>query len=550
MSRNESGKVLSDHDCEQIILKACVPKYQQIIAKGSFFKGYTIRQSELDNLYQIYMDNMKIRNIFNNYILDHILINSSVNKDMRQAVFNSECFIYFLSGIPGAGKSWNALAKGVEYQNLMQEKARHYIRVQWWLDPDSNEPTVVFNKTAQQIVNIYVSYSNSQSAQLFQEAEDGSLIIQDESPTQHGKGSKISKDNLINLIKIAARRNTINLIVVNPTLFKLDNVNYYFQVLAKDKETRESIVLVFNHDFKPIGITEKIVKIPDNIIKEYERLSKLQKTKIQSSAGQSSAFIPMEEVTRLARILIDKLSGRNLHSYKDFMLYSQTVPEVVGNMNIQLICREASRLLMTQPDNELIEEIRTNVQVNAGAFSVGDFQQYAADKVNMTIADNLDTMDKLIFEYWIKGMTLSEISTMREINMQPPQLSKRMKKFREGNANVNPQIPRVGALFQEYITLSKGVELSNAQSAYNNDEDLVLNGVHYTIKFECDNQTAYYKFASDFAPELKGAKDRGEPLHLIFFNLKSEPQKILEVECDYNKYKQVSIDTKNNVTFN
>jgi hypothetical protein len=555
---------LSEEEITQVILKSCIPKFQKQITKASFLRNFYIRQSEIDNFYEIYKADLNIRTITNDYIYNEKKVNRSIMKDLEQAIFNDECFIYFFSGMPGCGKSWLALKYSYDYVKVYYKIKDKSIKANWFLDPDEMKiPSISLNigKNPEEEINIYVSYSNSQSTYLLQKAPERSLIVQDESPTQHGKGSKIAKDNLSNLVKIVSRRNTINLIIINPIIFPIDNINYYLRVLGKNKDSRQTLSLLLNAKMQPVGLIDCIVDIPEKLASEYQKWSKVQKTKIQQQAGQSGVTISEIELNRLANLLITELVPKyHIRRQKEFINYSAMVPDVAGHVQIQLICSEAARLVrdaspenITPVDNDDEEDEEDNedpiiIQESNVKLMPDDFAKYASDRVNMINIPEVQVLDKKIFQHWIYGMTMGEIAQLSEINIQPPQISKRLRKFREGFAE-NLGISSVGKMFQDFCRISKGLKADNT---YEHDSpDIIIGNTTWTIKFEADQQKSYYRYSEKFGPELRWYNEdkSTRKIRFLYFNLCAKNREILDVKLDPESQTDITIGLDNKIQF-
>jgi len=572
----DNTKILTDHEIQQIIIRAVTPRYKRKIRKNKFLKDYNIRQSELDNLHTIYSNDITIRSIFNNFIFSGETVNALIRRDMTQAVKWGECFIYFLSGIPGSGKSWFALDMASRYSRTYHEVIKAPIRASWYLDADDySKPTLSYRKGAspEETVSLYMTYSNSNTTSALQLAKERSLIVQDESPIQHGKGSKIIKDQLVNVVKIAARRNTINLFIINPTIFRIDDVNYYFRILGKNLETGTTIALLYNSEMVPIGITKHKINLPKFLTKKYEELSKIQKTNIQQLAGHSGVSLTSEELDRLARLLIRETADKNISKSSDFEKYSALVNEVGGHMYNKLICKEASRLIATgsvsasdlgddsedlkqvekvdEKEEEKEADVKENLKKsletkkNLSIFeklSYLDFLRFAISKVNKIDYKIVTKRDQSIYKYWLRGMTFAEIGDI--YNKQPSTISTVVRKFREGTKE-NINVCSVGKLFERYVAVGLGAD-EDETAAYTHHPDLVFNGLICTIKFLSSRQVNSFEVDRDFAPEVEEAKLKGKKkIYLIYFNLASHNKKIFVKMIYFNKIKRITIDLNN-----
>ncbi len=491
-------------------------------------------------------------------MLNNKTLNRAIRKDMVQAVKWNEFFVYFISGMPGAGKSWFSLELAKEYAMLYQDIIKQDLYSNWYFNSEDYEtPSMQFKKGKhpKESVDIYFTYSNFDSTESFKIAKERSLIIQDESPQLHGKGSRIIKDQLSNIVKIAARRNTLNLIILNPAIFEIKNeINYYFRVLGKNRETRKTIALLFNSSIDPIGIIEKIVNLPKTLIEKYEKVSKEKKTSVQEMAGQSGVVLSEEELRRLADKLIAGTITKGISRKKEFEEYSALVPEIATHIHKDLICREAERIVSQAPSrfrqqSQVTTDGSDQVTVEKGKMTPEGYARYSQSVVSALPKSNsyIDLLDRKIFVMWLDGMSFSEIGP--EVNLQVASISKRMRKFREGyvECSDNKTEAKVGKLFEVYCALSKGGSKDDV-AGYEDVPDLVLKDTIYTIKFKYDKQKTYYTFDRDFAPEVKEAKIRGKKsIVLLYYNLAAKPLRILQVKLDIEQYDSMAINVKNEV---
>jgi len=566
-------KVLSEAAQDQVIANALVPEEKRYIAKTNIFKKFNIRQSELDTLYNLYLKDLALKKIIDRYTYEDKIYNKKIIKDITQSVDNNQCFFYFLSGMPGSGKSWIAINYGWLYQLAIRKKSM-YTEFRWFLNPDSDNPSYInksvrskdkIRKGKKSIVrNIYVSYSNSQTNELFMNAPEGSLIIQDESPTQHGKGSKIQKDNLRNLLKVAARKNTISIIIVNPTIFKINDINYYFRLIGHNKENRHSIGFVFDNKMKPLGIIEEKVVASKKLLAKYEKMSKIQKAKIKVKAGQSSSTITEDDLDRLVKLLIKKTTKFGIRKKVQFRNYAALVEQVAGHLYLDLICAEASRRVMHGEGDDLlesfeeIEEIEDVITVNTDllkpdefkTFVVSDLESYDLNKLQQDY--NILRTDIYIIKYWLEGLTFVEIATLKAIPFSTGTMTTRLRKFRTGHKeSINKFC--MGQYFERFCSYKLNIP---NPAGYTNEADLYdkENKIVYTIKFEYRRKKAKYRYELDFAPEIRKyieIKDKGfEPkLKLIYYNIAFSPHKIMIVDIDLEGSEEIIIDGKNDIYF-
>lgn len=539
-------KKLPEDEIQQIILKSLIPKYQQLISQRSFLKGWELRQNEFNKIYNYYSQNMTIRTIFNDYHYENNIVNKIIQKDMKQSVEFNECFIYFLSGATGSGKSWFSLFLAIVYCNITNKTGIFH------LDPDDYTKSSYIYKKGNEEVDIYFSYSASNSVSIFKIAKEKSVIIQDESPKQHGKGSNITKDNLINIIKIAARRNNLNLIVINPRIIMIDNVNYYLRIIAKKRSDYSSLSLLYDSDMNPLGIVEFKVNIPEELSVEYNRLSKIQKERIKEGAGLSASTISEDQLRALALELIEQTRRFEIRNRAEMEQYAALVPSIAGHPFLKLICTEAMKIrsrnsLMQQAQERETQKNDQIPQLTSSEYSLEEFYQYAKKQIQETPESVMSGLDKKIMNYWIDGLSFSEISTMSDINMNPATIATRTRRYREGSTESKGSTFRLGKVFQDYISIKLLGKIY--EHAYDTGADIVVNNEKiYTVKFEADNNKTYYIPSVNFAPEIKKAEELHlDKITLIYLNFISKPRAILTFEFDWIDTKKIIIDLRNNI---
>ena len=556
--RNVDSKGLTEDELNQIMLKSVLPKYQRKVIKNKFLRKFEIRQSELEKLYNMYLNDVRLRVIFNDYIFNGKTVNSLIKKDMKQAVLWGECFIYFFSGLTGSGKSWACLDQGMKYPKIYMGAIDKPVKIRWFLDSEDYEkPSMIYKlgKDPKETVDLYLSYSNSNTNSIFQIAQDRSLIIQDESPMQHGKGSRISKDNLSNTIKVAARRNKLNLLIINPTIIKIENVNYYFRVLGKNRATRESLSLMFNSDLVPIGVIETKVNLPTKLTQQYEEFSKLRKSKLQTGSGMSGVTITEKELEKLAKLLLDATASKGIKKKKDFEQYSAMVPGVAGHMYQGLICTEAARMLnhgdyipgSGKKEEKKEEKVKDLTDLISKEMSPEGFANYVKARLEKIPSHEIDFIDRKILHYWVDGLTFAEISQMGDIGLRPASIGKRMRKYREGKFDVSENLSnfKMGRIFEEYCAVSKGVPISDL-AEYSSQPDLIIGNNIYTIKWEYDTNRSYYTYSIDFGPEKEEVKkNKNKVLRLLYYNMASNPRDILDINAKHKDYGKIVISLNN-----
>ena len=184
-----------------------------------------------------------------------------------------------------------------------------------WLASTKDTPSGLSNRhefTTNRPFDVYVAYSNSQTNQIVKTLfQSGDVAFQDESPIQHGKGSKIVKDDLENILKGSARAMGLNFAFINPSFFPVETVHYYIRILGYVRNKGLTVATLMTHDegvTDYIGCAEFEMHDIPGLRDYYKKMSLEMKKKLKESGGHSSYKPDKKEKDRLIRLLVDAVN--------------------------------------------------------------------------------------------------------------------------------------------------------------------------------------------------------------------------------------------------
>lgn len=602
---NKRGKAkLCKDEMTQILLSAYSPHHERIVSQKSFLKGWLMRTNSFDALYTKYCKENTMRYLFNRFMFQPDKYNVAKNffNDMKSCIGRKENLFYLFIGDTGSGKSWRVLDIAMIFANMNKEF--RYVRLNFsdkeklCIDKNTkctiSESSVVENLTQ----DMYWSYSVSETLEIIKKCKSKSLIVQDEAVIQHGKNSDIVMDNFRNIISAAARREQINVFIINPNIIPLNGIQYYIKILARN-EKRQSLCYMYARELNDLGVAVFDFTVSDAITTAYDQKSKAVKERIRLDAGSSGVRANEEEIQKCAIKLIEFTESRRDACTKmtEFMDYIDMVDGLSNHLYKRLICREACRILAqiertssstsanpeVEDETDVDEEIElateetivtpivgnsilADLSAKIGSSSTTESSSKANIPVSAVTLSNrfdIDSMRKYIMSHEdikklsikdreifrliiMHNMNFSDISKIDEIGLTAPSISKRAKQYREGFSDT---VVHLGKIFQDWANIIVHGKIQDA--AYNRDCDLIdeKNKIVYSVKAYMVNQKNYYSFASDFRPEFKYVLEHKEyELHLLYVNFISQNVRIVDVKLDMNRYDSIEIDMTNVVT--
>jgi hypothetical protein len=287
-------KPLTKEQQKVILHKVYYKLEDRQVNANEFFtnRGWEIRQNTFDYLYKRYTTDKMFRLAVNGYLIEGLTWEDHVYIDMAQVILRKQNFILELTGPTGSGKSRLAFYLLQSYNFLM----KHGMRIV--LDPRKTDRIIDNDPfTFETMSRTYLTYSNSETTTVFREQiEKWDSGLQDETPHQHGKGSQIEKHGFANVVAVAMRRNCISLIILNPTIVELENINYYIEVVGIRSDTFETCAILYDKTCSPLGIAIFQTIIAPEVWDPYEIESEKRKTEILRTGGFSGVYVSDEEL--------------------------------------------------------------------------------------------------------------------------------------------------------------------------------------------------------------------------------------------------------------
>lgn len=467
------------------------------ITFSQFLKDWDIRPIEKKKLYLEYKKT-GLKYVFNQKII------FSLEKDLESVVNRKECFIYRTTGIPGSGKSWFNL--NLAYKYLLSRKGG----------------TIFFkNQEIFKIpgeTSVFLTYSEEETRAALQSAKAGDLIVQDETPTLHGKGSRIAVDNLENLIFVAARKNQISLILTQAEGQGVSGINLQIRVVARN-EKKEFFTIVYLPDRTPAGVYITKLIVPEELLKTYEDLSRKEKLAVKEQGGSVGVQITLPVIQELSSKLINEIP-EDINNLTDFRLFAQ-FSSLQTHPQFDTIVRYAWYLKKKAPEQQIIEEKKEEERQD---FTVDGFYQYIKNQRFFPI---LDIVDKAVLEGVFKGLSFPDIVVAYNLPVTPPTLAKRFKKFRNGTTDRQEDL---GVYFQRYCQKVLGIYTYSESEYKGKTPDIIKDRDIYTVKLIAERNNVSFRSILDFNPEIEYAKKIGaEKIFLLYLNLFATPPRILTI---------------------
>lgn len=130
------------------------------------------------------------------------------------------------------------------------------------------------------------------------------LFLQDEVPVMHGKGSRIAKNALSNILTVT-RAKGWGYVFSSPTLTELPGIQLILETMIMNFKKRTTMCMLYTPTLKPIGVVE-IPLIKDNAIREMKLERKmLNIAQILESGGYQSLDLSTYDKLRKSQSGID-----------------------------------------------------------------------------------------------------------------------------------------------------------------------------------------------------------------------------------------------------
>jgi hypothetical protein len=210
--------------------------------------------------------------------------------------------------------------------------------------------------------DVFVTYNESQTDQvtktLFKSQDVG---FQDESPKMHGKGSKISRDNLDNILGSCARALNLNFGFIAQFFIPIETVHYYIRIIGyiKSRKVTVAALTVYddNHEYY-VGIAEFQLYDIKGLSEYYERVSREKKRELKELAGFAAYKPNKQEKKDLINQLVEEVisdmenNGITTASLNYVASVASDNQKINANIERQNIISSAYRIIKGQSDED------------------------------------------------------------------------------------------------------------------------------------------------------------------------------------------------------
>jgi hypothetical protein len=279
-----------------------------------------INPSSRDCMWKDYQDDIDFRTSINKFYFDpasHQEYQKRILDQIKVANNHQEFWNFEIIGDPGSGKStW---VRGYVIPTHAFITARNFL-VHCDIDGMENNFPVDMKQVMSNFPDVDISkipkfdekppfdacvtYDNSQTNRSTKILKRGDVIFQDESPVQHGKGSRTSVDNLENILKVPSRALGLCFAFISPTYIPIETVHYYCRIIGYVRAQKITVISLQTKN-SYVGVAEfQAVDIP-GLSEYYERVSRAKKKELQESSGYSSYKPSEKELKEMISELID-----------------------------------------------------------------------------------------------------------------------------------------------------------------------------------------------------------------------------------------------------
>lgn len=279
-----------------------------------------INPASRDNLWEDYKSDLDFRKAINTFYFDvgsHSIYQQRIPDLIKVADRHGEFWNLEIIGDPGSGKSTWVRGYVIPTHSIIT--ARDFI-VHCDIDGLENNFPVDMKAVMSDLPDIdisripkfyekppfdsYVTYDNSQTNRTTKFFKRGDVSFQDESPVQHGKGSRTSVDNLENILKVAARALGLNFAFISPVLIPIETVHYYCRIIGYVRSQMITVMCLQSRKGY-VGLAEfQAINIP-GLTEYYERVSREKKKELQDLMGYSSYKPSESEIKELVKELVE-----------------------------------------------------------------------------------------------------------------------------------------------------------------------------------------------------------------------------------------------------
>lgn len=249
---------------------------------------------------------------------------------MLDAYHNKEACILEINGFTGAGKSRYA-------RSVVRFYAKNIAKKNYYVHGDFNDLNNDFYVNLgfdnSEPFHVYVTYRTSETEDIIKNHfKPGDWIFQDEMPIQMGEKSRTTKNDLINIIKVASRKKMINMIFVTPDIIELENVDYYVTIMGINKPKKLTLSFFSTDSKNYIGTSILTVNEDPELTVYYEEISDVRKTQLMEDGGFAGVGFDKEERDRLAGLLIERIKEDNypIRYQRDVEVKALEVADVVN----------------------------------------------------------------------------------------------------------------------------------------------------------------------------------------------------------------------------
>ncbi len=291
----------------------------------SFLGDFGGNVADIDKAYDSYIIDKDLRKLINQWRLDRTKTkNKRLIAYLLRQIRKEENFNLEIIGPTGMGKSRVGLRWVLLYCYHRGKNPRFH------LDPDNlreSREFIVYPTTNNDFIDIYITYSFSQTRHIIATVmRPGDVVLQDEWPEIHGKGSRIELDFMGNILRNAARKRWLNVIYLSPELVKIKQLHYIIDTLAMNETSKQTLAaLSFLRKNSDVlvhsGIITFNVSMPEELITWYEENSNIVKARIQALGGASA--VKAGDIEKLARQLVDEYNALESDLLRRFYIKSE-----------------------------------------------------------------------------------------------------------------------------------------------------------------------------------------------------------------------------------
>jgi len=405
-------------------------------------KGWYTKESYKLKLHHRYRKNKDFRRAINNFKIYNKNKNKRIKKIFNQVIDNKENFIFEIIGLRRCGKS--RLARKLILLYCHMNKAN----VMFHMDCFNLDENMLFvlDPSYEKVIKVYVTYAFDETEHILRTVfKEDDIIFQDEMPKSHGKGSKIMRDKLDNVLKIASGKKRINFMFLNPYLIELHEIDFYIQVLSINKRKKLTIAMLSTRteDNKQTiydGVITFIVEEPPELTVYYEEVSNEIKNRFKERGGshtvqiKNKPFVDMlvkavensgEEMTSKDKL---RRFARDIDEVRDWIGFEEVVSEVYDVIKKQRKNKKKFKYDRDEENMEGSEKGEGKTEENDKNEDVkernnpGDFKKYTIEPEGSHFKEFEISLDEMLEGY---DKRKTEIDNIRNINIYKKYMANR-----------------------------------------------------------------------------------------------------------------------------